>query len=253
MTKLFEDELEKMDSKITVPMTTEFDALVTKKQIALFNPMENYFNAVLKHVDVDLIRKSKFRVGVDAMYGAGSMHFRKILESVGVEVTEIHADENPFFGGTPPEPVEKNLLELSKLIKDKKLDCGLATDGDADRLGAIDEHGNSFTTQKILSVVYWHILPHIFPHPTTLKFRDRAAYHPSTHLCIWLRWSGYTFPARLLYLEPIAPHKHRRLSDRGFLDHWLDSISTHPHTNFHQPISVFLFLTSFPGTTILHR
>ncbi len=158
MTKLFEDELEKMDSKITVPMTTEFDALVTKKQIALFNPMENYFNAVLKHVDVDLIRKSKFRVGVDAMYGAGSMHFRKILESVGVEVTEIHADENPFFGGTPPEPVEKNLLELSKLIKDKKLDCGLATDGDADRLGAIDEHGNSFTTQKILSVVYWHML-----------------------------------------------------------------------------------------------
>lgn len=158
MTKMFEAELESLYGPITAPMTDEFNMWVSKKQITVFNPMEKYIAAVVKQVDVDAIRKAKFHVGVDAMYGAGSTHFRKLLESLGVTVTEIHAQENPFFGGTPPEPVEKNLIELSQLIQKEKLDCGLATDGDADRLGAIDEHGVSFTTQKILSVVYWHML-----------------------------------------------------------------------------------------------
>ncbi len=158
MTKMFEDEMAMMSPLSEIPMAEKFLELVNNKQITLFNPMETYFSAVLKQVDVESIRNAKFKVGVDAMYGAGSTHFRKLLESIGVQVTEIHAQENPMFGGTPPEPVEKNLLELSKLIKDQKLDCGLATDGDADRLGAIDEFGVSFTTQKILSVVYWHML-----------------------------------------------------------------------------------------------
>lgn len=157
MTKLFEDELETLVSVIT-PMGEDFAELVKNKKISLFNPMENYFTAVLKQVDVESIRKANFSVGVDAMYGAGSQHFRKLLESIGVKATEMHAVENPMFGGTPPEPVEKNLSELSKLVQSQKLDCGLATDGDADRLGAIDEFGASFTTQKILSVVYWHML-----------------------------------------------------------------------------------------------
>jgi len=157
MTKKFEAELENL-SPVVAPMSDEFNALVAKKQITIFNPMEKYIQAVIQQVDVDAIRNAKFNVGVDAMYGAGSTHFRKLLESLGVTVTEIHAEENPFFGHTPPEPVEKNLNELSDLIKAKNLDCGLATDGDADRLGAIDEHGTSFTTQKILSVVYWHML-----------------------------------------------------------------------------------------------
>lgn len=158
MTKQFENEMDTIVSIGAVPMGEKFVELVKDKKITIFNPMETYFNAVLKQVDVDAIRNAKFKVGVDAMYGAGSNHFRKLLESIGVQVTEIHAAENPFFAGTPPEPVEKNLTELSALIRDQKLDCGLATDGDADRLGAIDEFGNSFTTQKILSVTYWHML-----------------------------------------------------------------------------------------------
>lgn len=159
MTKKFEAEIEALGSVVT-PTADTFHDLVTKNQIVLFNPMEKYIRAVTEQVDVDAIRKAKFKIGVDAMYGAGSAHFRKLLVSLGVEVIEIHAEENPFFGHTPPEPVEKNLTELSKLVCEKKLDCGLATDGDADRLGAIDEFGNSFTTQKILSVVYWHMLNH---------------------------------------------------------------------------------------------
>jgi phosphomannomutase len=158
MTDLFEKEIETITSHIESPSIQVFNELVAKKQITVFNPMEKYFQAVLGQIDTQAITNAKFNVGVDAMYGAGSSHFAKLLQSIGVKVTEIHSSENPMFGGTPPEPVEKNLSELSTLIKNQKLDCGLATDGDADRLGAIDEFGNSFTTQKILSVVYWHML-----------------------------------------------------------------------------------------------
>lgn len=159
-TRLFEKEMENLESFSFSLNEQKYTQFIQNGQIKLFNVMEKYFDAVLRMVDVDLIRKQKFKVGLDTMYGAGSNHFKKLLEKLDVDLTSIHSDENPTFGHTPPEPVEKNLFELSKLVRDKKLDCGLATDGDADRLGAIDELGNSFTTQKILSTVYWHMITH---------------------------------------------------------------------------------------------
>jgi len=92
------------------------------------------------------------------MHGAATGHFAKILSSLGVDVEEIHGEENPGFRGVAPEPIEKNLGDLMKGVKEGHFSLGLATDGDADRLGAVDEEGNYFTTQQILSVVYWHMV-----------------------------------------------------------------------------------------------
>ncbi len=161
MTKLFEQEIEKMeDFSHSQLFENEFQIFCKKKKIVYRNFMEKYFDAVISFVDADAIRKKNFHIGLDTMYGAGSSHYQKLLESLNVKFEALHSDENPTFGHTPPEPVEKNLSELSQLVREKKLACGLATDGDADRLGAMDEHGEAFTTQKILSVVYWHMLKH---------------------------------------------------------------------------------------------
>ncbi|MEZ4704459.1 MAG: phosphoglucomutase/phosphomannomutase family protein [Bdellovibrionota bacterium] len=138
----------------------EFEQLVANQSIEFFDVKEAYIHDVLSLVDTDLIRKAKFSVGIDPMHGSGSVVLADILKSIGVNVHEIHADENPSFGGRNPEPIEQNLKDLQKLVKEKNLDAGLATDGDADRLGAIDEHGGSFSTQMILSSVYWHMLKH---------------------------------------------------------------------------------------------
>lgn len=158
MTKKFEDELKHISTFSFSLNSQTYDQFIKNGQIKLFNPLEKYFDAVMRVIDVDAIRKRKFKIGLDTMYGAGSVHFRKLLEKLDVELVELHASENPTFDHTPPEPVEKNLLELSKVVKEKKLDCGLATDGDADRLGAVDENGQSFSTQKVLSTVYWHMI-----------------------------------------------------------------------------------------------
>ncbi|MCB0326340.1 MAG: hypothetical protein KDD52_01865 [Bdellovibrionales bacterium] len=138
----------------------KFDDLVKNEKIQFFDLKDQYIESVLNLVDIDLIRKSQFSVGIDPMHGSGSHILAEILEKIGVQCHEIHNNENPCFGGRNPEPIEENLRDLSALVRDQKLDAGFATDGDADRLGAIDEKGNSFTTQMILSSVYWHMLKH---------------------------------------------------------------------------------------------
>ncbi|MEO8732938.1 MAG: hypothetical protein ABI373_01270 [Flavobacteriales bacterium] len=90
-----------------------------------------YVEHVEKNFDLESIRKSGLKLGYDAMYGSGQNVIPRILP----EVTLLHCDYNPSFKGQAPEPIHKNLIPFSELIKSKKLDCGLATDGDADRIG----------------------------------------------------------------------------------------------------------------------
>lgn len=142
----------------SVPCEKVFQGYLKNNKIKRVDLMDTYRTALFKHIDTQKIKKAGFRVAVDCMYGSGSMFFREILESLDIETLEIHAEENPGFCGVAPEPVEKNLKILSNIVKEHHLSCGFATDGDGDRLGAVDEHGNAFTTQMILSCVYWHWL-----------------------------------------------------------------------------------------------
>lgn len=158
-TKAFEETANRLAEKdFTVPTEQDFQSFYQVGKITDTDPMPAYIESLKQHVDIELIRKSKFSVMVDSMYGAGSGHLKSLLESIGVAVQAIHFEKDPMFGGTPPEPIERFLGELCQKMSEKKYHAGFATDGDADRLGAVDETGRYFSTQKILSVVYWHML-----------------------------------------------------------------------------------------------
>lgn len=158
-TKAFEKKIVEIKATVSgYPSDEEFRQYEAAGKIKTVSPMSEYLVAIKKIVDVEAIRKSKFKIAIDTMYGSGSGHFQALLESIGVEVKSFHAEKNPGFGGTPPEPVEQNLRELCAFVASSKFSGGFASDGDADRLGAVDEHGTYFSTQKILSVVYWHML-----------------------------------------------------------------------------------------------
>lgn len=158
-TKAFEQTIEKLSSEnVKAPPLKDFERFIKKGKINVFNLLPNYLEALKALLDVDRIRKADFTVGLDTMHGAATQHYKELLESVGVKTISLHEEENPGFRGVPPEPIGKNLPELCELTKKEKWACGLATDGDADRLGAVDELGEYFSTQKILSVVYWHML-----------------------------------------------------------------------------------------------
>jgi phosphomannomutase len=135
---------------VAVPYLEALD----KGFIELFDPCESYFHQISRYVDIDLISKAGIPVVVDPMYGAGSGFISKLLPSVD----EIHNIENPSFGGIAPEPIAQNLQELSSLIKNGKYRVGLALDGDADRIGAVDENGDFFSSHCIFTVILRHLI-----------------------------------------------------------------------------------------------
>jgi phosphomannomutase len=107
-------------------------------------------------VDVEAIREAGLRVGYDAMYGAGQGIVTELLGKA--HVVELHHDLNPGMHGQAPEPIERNLEELGRTVVDDDLAIGLATDGDADRIGLYDEQGafvDSHATLALL-VKYLH-------------------------------------------------------------------------------------------------
>lgn len=114
-----------------------------------------YCEHVEANFDLNMIRKSGLHLGYDAMFGAGQNVIRRLLP----DSTFLHCDDNPSFNGQAPEPIHKNLLEFSNLIKSsKKIDMGLATDGDADRIGLYDNEGNFVDSHHIilLLIKYLH-------------------------------------------------------------------------------------------------
>ena len=127
-----------------------------KGMIELFDPCEGYFRQIGRYVDLGLITKAGIPVVVDPMYGAGSGFIPRLLSGVD----EIHNGENPSFGGLPPEPIGENLKEVSALVAGGKYRVGLALDGDADRIGAVDETGEFFSSHCIFTVVLRHLIEH---------------------------------------------------------------------------------------------
>lgn len=133
-----------------------FEEAQKKGMIELFDPCEGYFHQLGRYVDLGMIARAGIAVVVDPMYGAGSGFIPRLLSGVD----EIHNAENPYFGGQPPEPIGENLKEIAALVAGGKYRVGLALDGDADRIGAVDETGEFFSSHCIFTVVLRHLIEH---------------------------------------------------------------------------------------------
>lgn len=130
--------------------------------IATFDPRAGYFAQLERMVDARAIARANLSVLHDPMYGAGAGYLRAILEKAGMALTELHGEPNPGFGGTNPEPIAPNLSELASLTRqtaqEHHLTVGLAVDGDADRVGAVDATGEFVNSHQILSLILQHLV-----------------------------------------------------------------------------------------------
>jgi alpha-D-glucose phosphate-specific phosphoglucomutase len=117
-----------------------------------------YMAAIEKFADLELIAGSGFKFGIDSMYGAGRELIAGIFKRIGVEYVQIRGHVDPLFPGINPEPIEPNIRALGETVAEHKLDAGLCTDGDADRIGAVDEHGEFVDPHKIFSVLLSWVL-----------------------------------------------------------------------------------------------
>jgi phosphomannomutase len=117
-----------------------------------------YVNAICKFADLDLIAKAKFKFVIDAMHGSGRGVLTKIFSDHGIEHIAIRQDLNPLFPGINPEPIEPHVARLQETVVHEKCHAGLATDGDADRIGAVAEDGMFVDSHKIFSILLQWLL-----------------------------------------------------------------------------------------------
>jgi phosphomannomutase len=112
-----------------------------------------YFEQMARLVDIERLRNSGLKLVIDPMYGAGAGYLAGLLKNGSTEMTEIHGERNPLFPGIRPEPIMPHLDELATTVKERGADVGLATDGDADRMGLIDEKGNFITQLQVFALL----------------------------------------------------------------------------------------------------
>lgn len=156
---LLPDKIEEIEK--LVPETTDFAFRLVNLDEAEKNGMlqivdleSDYCNHVEKNFDLDAIRNSNFEFAYDAMYGAGQNVIRRLLP----DITMLHCEHNPSFDGQAPEPIAKNLTEFSEMIRVAgNIDCGLATDGDADRIGLFDSKGNFVDSHHIILLLVHYL------------------------------------------------------------------------------------------------
>ena len=120
--------------------------------IQKFNPLTAYFEHLNKLIRTDIIADNPQRFVVDAMYGSGRGVIKSFLQGTGCEIAEIRGEMNPGFGGVHPEPIAKYLGPLASAVSSGMGNFGVVTDGDADRIGAMDERGNFVDPHKIMAL-----------------------------------------------------------------------------------------------------
>ncbi|MGQ9584165.1 MAG: phosphoglucomutase/phosphomannomutase family protein [Anaerolineae bacterium] len=123
------------------PRLADYERSLKEGRIVRFDPMPAYQEHLKRLVGLESLSGCGLRVAVDPMYGSGRGYLVDLLRGAGVQVREIHGEMNPGFGGIHPEPIAANLGDLSRLLAAGGWDLGLATDGDADRIGAMDAQG----------------------------------------------------------------------------------------------------------------
>ena len=118
-----------------------------------------YLNQLNRLIDLNELRQSGLKIVVDPMYGAGAGYFKMLLDGGVIKVTEINSERNPLFPGMKqPEPIAANLASLLTIVKQQGADVGLATDGDADRIGIIDEKGMFLNQLQVFALFCLYLL-----------------------------------------------------------------------------------------------
>lgn len=141
------------------PVRSEkFDAAQKRGAVRVENVTERYIERVKNYANFKLIADSGLHVAADAMYGAAGTIYETILAGTRCKVRTIHGEHNPLFGGVNPEPMPQNLVETGRLLKAQPADICIVNDGDADRLAAMDDHGEYINTHYVFALLLRHFV-----------------------------------------------------------------------------------------------
>jgi phosphomannomutase len=129
-------------------------------RVELIDSFVGYQKYVERSLDLERLRGQDMRVLVEPMWGAGAGWISRLLAGGKIQITEIHQERNPFFGGVNPEPIAPNINESLGILAGGGYDLGLLLDGDADRAGAADEKGTFIHQLQVMGLLMYYMLEH---------------------------------------------------------------------------------------------
>ena len=157
VTSKIEEEIAKLSPSDV--KSVDYDEALAAGSIVEKNPANEYIDSILASIDVEAIKKAQLRIALDPMYGVSQTCLSMILMTCRCDLEIIHDRHDTLFGGKLPAPNEETMGPLSAVVLDRyRCDLGIATDGDADRLGVIDDMGRFVHPNKLLVLLYYYLV-----------------------------------------------------------------------------------------------
>ena len=136
----------------------DFEEAKAAGLIRIIDPRDAYLDSILKQINTEAIRKRRLRIVLDPMFGVALTGLQTLLYTCRCDIDVINDRHDAFFGRHLPAPNPDTLVDLQYAVKEHRADVGIATDGDADRLGIIDENGRYVTANETLALLYYYLL-----------------------------------------------------------------------------------------------
>ncbi len=136
----------------------EYEKARAQGLVKEFNPLNEYLDNIIANINMQAIRDRGLHIVLDPMYGVSQTSIKTILSTARCEVDLIHETHDTLFGRRMPAPSRDSLTELCTYVREMECDLGIATDGDADRLGVVDDKGVYLTANDILVLLYYYLL-----------------------------------------------------------------------------------------------
>ena len=138
--------------------TMRYEEALAAGLVVEFNPLNEYLDNIIANIDMKAIREASLHVVLDPMYGVSQTSLKTILVTARCDLDIINERHDTLFGGKLPAPTSNTLHALQTYVIDYNCDIGLATDGDADRIGVIDNNGKYLHANDILVLLYYYLL-----------------------------------------------------------------------------------------------
>jgi len=152
------DIIEKYIDKVKSVNSISFEEGISNGTIKITNPFNGYIDKILSMVDNEAIKQTGLKILLDPMYGVSKTSLQTILLTLRCELDIINDRHDTLFGGKLPSPSAVTLTRLIQMVKEQGYDLGIGTDGDADRLGVIDDKGNFIHPNEIIALLYYYLV-----------------------------------------------------------------------------------------------
>ena len=159
VTRDLETRMTRLEGKREVSIgQVPYDRAVARGLVREINPFNGYIDSIIDQVDMNAIRRANLKIALDPMFGVSRTSLQTILMTARCEVDVIHDRHDTLFGGRMPSPNSASLESLKRYVVDNGCALGIATDGDANRLGVIDDKGNFLHPNQLLVILYYYLL-----------------------------------------------------------------------------------------------